>query len=86
MNITKIPSITLLMVFIPSFGSIIGSEKSVSTISAAKLTTLSAGALALSWIVYNKYRDLPIHVHGYTVYIRGVVIDGIPKLGTMFIK
>jgi hypothetical protein len=26
-----------------------------------------------------------VKVGGYTVYIRGVVMDGIPKLGTMFI-
>ena len=32
------------------------------------------------------FKDVQVEVSGYTVYIRGVVMDGIPKLGTMFIK
>ena len=31
------------------------------------------------------FENIPIDVKGYTVYIRGSVHDGIPKLGTMFI-
>jgi hypothetical protein len=32
------------------------------------------------------FEDIPVVVGGYIVYIRGVVIDGVPKIGTMFIK
>ena len=32
------------------------------------------------------FENIPVNVKGYTVYIRGRVHDGIPKLGTMFIK
>lgn len=32
------------------------------------------------------FDDIPVNVDGFTVYVRGVVIDEIPKLGTFFIK
>lgn len=41
---------------------------------------------------YNKlptkglFKDITVDVSGFTVYIRGCVIDGIPKIGTFFIK
>ena len=32
------------------------------------------------------FRDLPVNVNGYIIYLRGSVHQGIPKIGTMFIK
>ena len=32
------------------------------------------------------FMDVPVEVSNVTVYVRGHVIDGVPKLGTMFIK
>ena len=32
------------------------------------------------------FKDIPVVVNGSTVYLRGNVINGIPRLGTMFIK
>ena len=32
------------------------------------------------------FEDLVLNVSGFEVYIRGRVIDGIPKLGTFYIK
>lgn len=34
----------------------------------------------------EKFNDLVIHVANYAIYTRGRVMDGIPKLGTFFIK
>jgi hypothetical protein len=32
------------------------------------------------------FKDIPVSVGGQTVFIRGNVINGVPRLGTMFIK
>jgi hypothetical protein len=40
------------------------------------------GKLPISGI----FKDIPVNVAGVTVLIRGNVIDGVPRLGTMFIK
>ena len=40
------------------------------------------GKLPLSGV----FKDVMLNIGGYNVYIRGRVIDGIPKLGTIFIK
>ena len=32
------------------------------------------------------FKDVVLNVDGYKLYIRGSVIDGVPKLGTMFTK
>jgi hypothetical protein len=32
------------------------------------------------------FKDVLVPIEGYNVYIRGSVVDGTPKLGTMFIK
>lgn len=34
----------------------------------------------------EKFEDLVVHIDGFEVYTRGRVMDGIPKLGTFFIK
>lgn len=42
----------------------------------------SAGKLPASGV----FKDVVVNVAGYDVYIRGSVMDGVPKLGTFFIK
>jgi hypothetical protein len=42
----------------------------------------SVGKLPVSGV----FKDVVVNVSGYDVYIRGRVMDGIPKLGTFFIK
>lgn len=44
--------------------------------------------IALSGKVHfnEQFEDLVLHVRGFEVYVRGRVMDGIPKLGTFFIK
>ena len=32
------------------------------------------------------FEDIPVSVNGYEIYVRGTVINGIPDLGTIFIK
>ena len=32
------------------------------------------------------FNNIPVNVGGQTIFLRGNVIDGIPRLGTMFIK
>jgi len=34
----------------------------------------------------GQFKDLPVYVGGYTIHVRGVVHDGIMKMGTMFIR
>lgn len=33
----------------------------------------------------GKFDDIPVNIAGYTIYVRGIVHDGIIKIGTMFI-
>ncbi|MES2619690.1 MAG: hypothetical protein V4615_02480 [Bacteroidota bacterium] len=32
------------------------------------------------------FNNIPVNVGGQTIFLRGNVIDGVPRLGTMFIK
>jgi hypothetical protein len=32
------------------------------------------------------FKDVIVKVEGYEIYTRGIVLDGVPRLGTMFIK
>jgi hypothetical protein len=32
------------------------------------------------------FKDLPVTIGDTTVYVRGVIVDGVPKIGTMFVK
>ncbi|WP_199321095.1 eCIS core domain-containing protein, partial [Aphanizomenon flos-aquae] len=54
-----------------------GKEKTIRAVLNA-----ANGKLPISGI----FKDIPVNVAGVTVLIRGNVIDGVPRLGTMFIK
>jgi len=61
----------------PLVGKLGGQENTIrSVLNAANGVLPSAGV----------FKDVMVTVEGYSVYLRGSVVNGVPKLGTMFIK